>query len=194
MRIRRRLTNLNIRKTGSLTQNGLFWDAVINSKEGRGLPARVRVYEKIEAGIWTSAGVFALVDAWIEDNGHKTFKFKLHIIEENADEPPREPRGLHHNRLIPSAIKIQVWRRDKGKCVLCGSQKNLHLDHALPFSDGGTSFLAESIRLLCGGTIFESETRSSEYSSVLGNDQTSWHHLRSIPEAERLALSSYFFP
>jgi len=137
-------------KKGSLTQNGLFWDSVLSYKEGRSLPARVRVYEKIKTGIWTFAGVFALVDAWVEENERKTFRFKLQIIDaESEAKPTRQSRDVIHNRLIPSLVKIQVWKRDKGKCVLCGSQKNLHFDHDLPFSKGGTSLLAENIRLLC---------------------------------------------
>jgi hypothetical protein len=36
-------------------------------------------------------------------------------------------------------VKLAVWKRDKGSCVLCGSTKNLHFDHILPFSKGGTS-------------------------------------------------------
>jgi len=34
-------------------------------------------------------------------------------------------RELPHNRLIPTAVKVEVWKRDKGKCVICGSQHNL---------------------------------------------------------------------
>jgi 5-methylcytosine-specific restriction endonuclease McrA len=42
-----------------------------------------------------------------------------------------------------------VWERDGGKCVRCGSQDNLHFDHILPFSKGGTSMLESNIQLLC---------------------------------------------
>ncbi len=56
---------------------------------------------------------------------------------------------LLHNRLIPSAVKLEVWTRDKGQCVLCGSKKNLHFDHDLPFSKGGSSLSVNNIKLLC---------------------------------------------
>ena len=42
-----------------------------------------------------------------------------------------------------------MWARDKGKCVLCGSTENLHYDHDLPYSKGGTSLTAENVRILC---------------------------------------------
>ncbi len=37
---------------------------------------------------------------------------------------------------------LEVWKRDKGRCVMCGSDNNLHYDHDLPFSKGGSSILA----------------------------------------------------
>ena len=36
-----------------------------------------------------------------------------------------------------------------GKCVKCASTTNLHFDHELPFSKGGTSLTAKNVRLLC---------------------------------------------
>ena len=135
---------------GALTQNGLFWKAVTTFKEGRTPAAQVRVYDKIKTGIWTYAGVFELIDAWLEDEGgRRTFKFKLRILDEVRDIAEDKHHRIPHNRLIPTDVKIEVWKRDKGKCVLCGSQENLHFDHVLPFSKGGTSILAANVQLLC---------------------------------------------
>ncbi len=52
-------------------------------------------------------------------------------------------------RIIPSSVKKVVWERDKGKCVLCGAEDELHFDHDLPYSKGGTSINAENVRILC---------------------------------------------
>jgi len=49
--------------SGKLTQNGLFLDAVRRFKLGRTPAERVRVFEKIRAGIWVYNGLFRLVDA-----------------------------------------------------------------------------------------------------------------------------------
>ncbi len=135
---------------GSLTQNGLFWGAVAAYKEGRAPAAQVSVYDKIYTGIWAYAGVFELVDGWLQnENGRRTFKFKLRVLEGTIDSVQAENHELLHNRLIPTEVKMKVWKRDNGKCVLCASQENLHFDHVVPFSKGGTSLLAENIQILC---------------------------------------------
>lgn len=136
--------------TGAITQNGLFCKAVKAYKEGGNPAAQVRVYDKIKMGIWTYAGIFELIDAWLEDeNGRRTFKFKLRILDDATGQTERQQHDMPHNRLIPTDVKIEVWKRDRGKCVLCGSQENLHFDHVLPFSKGGTSLLPANIQLLC---------------------------------------------
>ena len=135
---------------GALTQNGRFHAAAQVSKQGKRLPERVRVYEKIRKGIWTYNGVFHLVDSWRESDGlRNVFKFKLIAVEGDEDlaHPPRMDSAPR--RIIPTAVKLRVWKRDGGKCVICGSADELHFDHILPFSKGGTSLTAENVQLLC---------------------------------------------
>ena len=59
-------------------------------------------------------------------------------------------KGLDEKRRrhIPQKIRDEVWRRDQGRCVECGSQKNLEFDHIIPVSKGGSN-TARNIRLLC---------------------------------------------
>lgn len=137
-------------KTGKLTQNGLFNEAAQAFKRGKRQAARVRVYEKIKKGIWSYNGLFELIDSWTETNGNRrVFKFKLHSIEGEESDGPTEFTDLEQGRLIPAHVKLAVWKRDKGACVECGSTKNLHFDHILPFSKGGTSITDANIQLLC---------------------------------------------
>ena len=57
---------------------------------------------------------------------------------------------LHEKRrIIPTEVKLEVWKRDEGKCVTCGADNELHFDHILPYSKGGTSVKAENVQLLC---------------------------------------------
>ncbi len=134
---------------GRLTANGQFYEAAQRYKQGLGQPRLVRVYEKIKDGIWTYNGVFRLIDAWEQKSGgRKVFKYRLEITNaELSSSQSFEPTD--HSRLIPAAIKREVFRRDKGQCVVCGSKRNLHFDHDFPYSKGGTSLSAKNIRLLC---------------------------------------------
>jgi hypothetical protein len=50
--------------------------------------------------------------------------------------------------LIPEAVRHEVWRRDQGRCVKCGSQENLEFDHIIPHSKGGAD-TARNVQLLC---------------------------------------------
>ena len=56
---------------------------------------------------------------------------------------------LEHRRIIPTAVKLEVWKRDGGKCAICGATDELHFDHIIPYSKGGTSLKADNIQLLC---------------------------------------------
>ncbi len=114
--------------SGRLTQNGLFADAVRRFKAGRADAERVKVFEKIRAGIWAYNGLFNLVDVWQETSDRRqVFKFKLEIIDQPLEVPGIPEAAIDHDRVIPPAVKIEVWERDRGSCVRCGSKENLHL-------------------------------------------------------------------
>ena len=62
--------------------------------------------------------------------------------------------ALSPGRLIPSDVKLAVYKRDKGMCVECLKhgrevKHDLHFDHILPYSLGGSSTNADNIQLLC---------------------------------------------
>lgn len=73
------------------------------NKSGRRPPEPVRVYEKIQPGIWSYNGVFHLVDSWRErDQYREVFKYRLIAVEgdESFDSPPQ--RNTQRRRVIPS--------------------------------------------------------------------------------------------
>ena len=137
--------------SGGFTQNGLFANAIEEYKQGRN-PEIVRVYEKILAGLWSEKGFFNLIDyRYVNDeNNRLVFRFILEETEIDFDsdlifENKLRPR----TRVIPSEIKKVVWARDGGKCVICGASDELHFDHDLPYSKGGTSIKSENVKILC---------------------------------------------
>lgn len=54
--------------------------------------------------------------------------------------PRREP--------IPERLRHDVWRRDRGMCVDCGSRERLEFDHIIPVSRGGSN-TARNLELRC---------------------------------------------
>jgi 5-methylcytosine-specific restriction endonuclease McrA len=136
-------------KNGRTTQNGKFIESIEKYKVGNSDAEKVKVYEKLFPGVWSLKGLFNLVDYKTEFDGKRNvFIFHLRLSNsQNLDFS--DAIDLAHTRLVSSEIKKEVWQRDGGKCVICGSIKNLHFDHDLPFSKGGTSLLAKNIRLLC---------------------------------------------
>jgi hypothetical protein len=136
--------------SGRLTQNGRFHAAAQDYKRGVRPPERVRVYEKIRKGIWSDNGVFHLVDSWQERDAHRlVFKFKLVAVEGEDDLSQPVHADAERRRIIPTAVKVEVWARDGGKCRQCGAKDELHFDHILPFAKGGTSMTVENVQLLC---------------------------------------------
>ena len=140
-------------KTGKLTNNGKLYIAAEDYKYQRRLkPEPVRVYEKLEPNIWADKGWFELVDVelrYSEAEKRKVFKYILR--PQGLDSvTPEEAEEFEFSRRIPTIVKREVWERDKGKCIECESNNNLHFDHIIPFSKGGSSTDPKNIQLLCG--------------------------------------------
>ena len=135
--------------SGGLTENGRFLEAARHARDDGNPPRLVRVYEKLKKGIWSYNGEFLLMDAWTEDDGQRrVFKFKM-VIAPSPTLPETQSGRFEHNRMIPPAVKLAVYRRDQGQCVLCGESTGLHFDHVLAYSRGGSSVTEENIQLLC---------------------------------------------
>jgi hypothetical protein len=137
---------------GSRTQNGLFAEAARRHKESGISPEKVKVFEKIRQGIWVYNGVFELIDYWTDASaGRKVFKFRLRLVGSDAIHQPTEIQPeVEDDRVIPSAVMLEVWKRDKGRCRRCGTNQGLHFDHIIPYSKGGSSKDPANIQILCG--------------------------------------------
>jgi hypothetical protein len=72
---------------------------------------------------------------------------KFSVNRELVIENKRNPK-VDRSRRISQKVKNEVWKRDEGKCVECGSNKKLEFDHIIPFSKGGANTY-RNIQLLC---------------------------------------------
>lgn len=134
--------------SGRLTENGKFFKAAEKYKKNNAKTFLIQVYEKLDSGVWFDKGIFNLVDAkYILDNNRKVFKYYLEPSENTRTF--EEDVDYKHERLIPTWVKVEVWRRDKGKCTTCGATDGLHYDHILPYSKGGRSNDPRNIQILC---------------------------------------------
>jgi HNH endonuclease len=141
---------------GSLTQNGLFAEAIRRFEDLGEPPEKVKVFEKIRDGIWVYNGVFDLIDYIIDSSsGRRVFKFTLTVSSPDTELITKD--AVHRktgdfvddDRIIPSWVKLEVWKRDKGRCVTCGAQDHLHFDHIIPYSKGGSSKDPANVQILC---------------------------------------------
>lgn len=107
----------------------------------------------------------ALVAEQTKEYKHYKFGERLHPDEWYEEKCPNCQSNLVHSnhceycgwikkekeersRHISSKVRLEVWRRDYGKCVECGSKERLEYDHIIPFSKGGSN-TARNIQLLC---------------------------------------------
>jgi len=82
-------------------------------------------------------------------SGICTFLFVYLLISTHRSKIPRSERlKSDDSRYVSSEVRQAVWRRDHGRCVICGSQRKLHYDHIIPFSKGGSN-TEKNIRILC---------------------------------------------
>lgn len=76
-----------------------------------------------------------------EMNSLKSYVANMEAATKFREDGPRR-------EAIPDDVKLVVWSRDGGACVLCGSKDKLHFDHIIPFAKGGSD-IAENIQILC---------------------------------------------
>jgi HNH endonuclease len=86
------------------------------------------------------------VKALIEERDNKK---KLKISRAKAVAAMADALDDSRRRVpIPRDIKLAVWQRDEGRCVVCGSNESLEYDHVIPLSIGGSDSI-RNLQLLC---------------------------------------------
>ena len=94
----------------------------------------------------------------------KSFKDRIHRaitlarkLAKGVDRVDRTYRKFTHLRTelrpasrehLSASKRKRILLRGKGRCMKCGSKKNLEIDHVVPLARGGSNRL-ENLQLLC---------------------------------------------
>ena len=70
--------------------------------------------------------------------------------------------GRKKKKIIDNRLKLQVYKRDGFKCLKCGSEEDLHMDHVIPESKGGETTL-ENLQVLCRKCNISKGTKTKDY-------------------------------
>jgi len=123
---------------GKLTENGKFYEAALEYKQKIRKPEVVQVYEKISQGVWCNRGGFELIDAKILFDGTRNvFRF---FLRPGKTPHAKEP-FLKQTRVIPTAVKVEVWNRDQGCSITAKNVRLLCAKHNLEKSNKIMGFL-----------------------------------------------------
>lgn len=71
------------------------------------------------------------------------------LVRQNLSVEREDRSGVVEYPLPSAWVKMNVWRRDHGRCVLCGGQESVWFDYIVPPWEGG-SVTEQNIRLMCG--------------------------------------------
>jgi hypothetical protein len=96
--------------------------------------------------------VWVIERGWISGSklirANTLYKHELLEIYRDIFGEQEPPPGYNIREPISQRIKDQVWKRDEGECVKCGSNIDLEYDHIKPVSAGGKSTY-RNLQLLC---------------------------------------------
>ncbi len=84
--------------------------------------------------------------AWVNPMARPLAAWILGLRPALAPSPMRPIQGRRGP--LPRELKRQVWLRDGGRCVQCGSAFDIQYDHVIPVARGGATS-PENLQLLC---------------------------------------------
>ena len=97
--------------------------------------------------LWEDDGLTADEVRVLALERHEARERRLRRAAALVDKQQQPVAGAARPSIAP-AVRSQVWRRDGGRCVSCGSRERLEFDHVIPLALGGSSS-ARNLQLLC---------------------------------------------
>jgi 5-methylcytosine-specific restriction endonuclease McrA len=95
--------------------------------------------------VWGPVSLIMWVGIWRVYQGRRNGEQRLlRASAASAQLVPTTPR----RKPISQAVRHEVWRRDQGRCVDCGSRERLEYDHIIPVVRGGANTV-RNIELRC---------------------------------------------
>ena len=70
------------------------------------------------------------------------------LFSHSKERASESTKKKNKRKPIAKSVQREVWKRDEGKCVECGSNEKLEFDHIIPVSKGGANTV-RNIQLLC---------------------------------------------
>jgi HNH endonuclease len=77
----------------------------------------------------------------------RLFEARQDAETDATDEAASEP-SKRRRETIPERVRHEVWRRDEGQCIDCGSRERLEYDHIIALANGGAN-TPRNIELRC---------------------------------------------
>ncbi len=89
-----------------------------------------------------------------EDDMRSLMAAHLHTLEEHsargaaARDRYRDSEAAERPSDIPDSVRARVWRRDMGRCSICGATEELEFGHVIPRALGGASTV-RNVHVIC---------------------------------------------
>jgi len=84
----------------------------------------------------------------LTEHGGEPGRLAERVLADRLEGAGNEEFPWRRKRRVPPEMRERVRRRDGGRCVRCGSEEELTVDHVHPFSRGGLT-VPRNLQLLC---------------------------------------------